>query len=69
MPMIDSNTFKLQLDVANRTRDAMVDHQLLPQPYDPSCHQIKATELLEEYQWAANSLAHQIKRVVERAGG
>lgn len=67
MPMIDSDTFKPQLDAANRAREALVDHQILPKPYDRDWHQAEATRLLEEYQGATNTLAHQVKRQVEQA--
>lgn len=67
MPMIDSDTFKPQLDAANRAREALVDHQILPKPYDRDWHQAESARLLEAYQAATNSLAHELKRVVELA--
>jgi hypothetical protein len=67
MPMIDSDTFKAELDAANAAREALVDHQILPKPYDRDWHQAEATRLLEAYQAATNTLAHQMKRVVELA--
>lgn len=67
MPMIDSETFTSQLDTANRARVALVDHQILPKPYDREWHQTESTRLLEAYQDATNALAHQMKRVMEQA--
>lgn len=65
MPMIDSDTFKAELDAANAAREALVDHQILPKPYDSEWHRGESVRLLEAYQAATNTLAHQMKRVVE----
>lgn len=65
MPMIDSDTFKAELDAANLAREALIDHQILPKPYDRDWHQAESARLLEAYQAATNSLAHQMKKVVE----
>ncbi|MEB0222092.1 hypothetical protein [Pseudomonas sp. AB12(2023)] len=67
MPMIDSDTFKAELDAANLAREALIDHQILPKPYDRDWHQAESARLLEAYQAATNSLAHQMKKVVELA--
>lgn len=67
MPMIDSDTFKAELEAANAAREALVDHQILPKPYDREWHQAESVRLLEAYQGATNTLAHQMKRVVELA--
>lgn len=69
MPMIDSDSFKPQLDAANRARNALVDHQIMPKPADLDWHRAETARLLEEYQDATNALAHQMKSLVEQAGG
>lgn len=54
----------LELEAANRAREALVDHKILPKPCDSDWHQTEATRF-EKNQAATNQLARQ----AEKAGG
>ncbi|HHW1937449.1 TPA: hypothetical protein ACUUEN_005520 [Pseudomonas aeruginosa] len=70
MPMIDSDTFKLELDEFARARKALVEHNAMHTPANTSEElQFKTKKLLEEYHLALEMLAHRVKKQVEQAEG
>lgn len=69
MPMIDSDTFKSELDAVDRTRKALADIYAMSTPSNTESLKFEATRLLEEYHEANQQLAYQVKKQVELAGG
>ena len=69
MPMIDSDTFKTELDAVERARKALSDIYAKQTQSNHDSLKFETTRLLEEYHEANQQLAYQVKKQVERAGG
>ncbi len=70
MPMIDSDTFKPELDEVSRARKALVEHNASHTPSNTTEElQFKTKQLLEQYHHATEMLAYRVIKVVAQAQG
>lgn len=70
MPMIDSDTFKAELDEVDRARRAWRDINARHTPANTTeALKFEATQRLVEYNEATDRLAYKVRKQVELAGG